>query len=165
MPSSLLNMPRKIRFEILIFPRGAARRAVSSSPSSSSASTSSSARHSPSSLFLFPRQAPRTREKIRSCPRLNTCVSIVKVADMANLIVLNFYVMYRPLAELSFSSAPVLSDVFFSLRPIFSRSFRSGLLTFEVLAEALNPVVAGRACFSLLFFSLRIFGCRRSKIG
>lgn len=85
---SLLNMPRKIRFEILIFPCGVS--ANSSAPATISVS--------------FSRQVPRTRGKICSSLRLNACVSIVKLADMADPIVLNFYVMYLPFAELSFSS-------------------------------------------------------------
>lgn len=91
MVGTLLNMPWKIRFEILIFPCGV--------------STNPSAPHQPRSftilrllraaLFVsFSRQVPRTGEKIRSGLRLNACVSIVKLADMADSIVLNFYLMY-----------------------------------------------------------------------
>lgn len=40
----------------------------------------------------------RIAGKIRCSLRLNACVSIVKPADMADPIVLNFYVMYLPFA-------------------------------------------------------------------
>lgn len=90
---TLLNMPWKIRFEILIFPCG-----VSTNPSASHRPTTlvhDSLRLLRAALFVsFSRQVPRTGEKIRSSLRLNACVSIVKPADMADSIVLNFYLMY-----------------------------------------------------------------------
>lgn len=46
----------------------------------------------------FSRPVLRIGGKIRSSLRLNACVSIVKLADMADPIVLNFYVMYLPFA-------------------------------------------------------------------
>lgn len=94
---ALLNMPWKIRFEILIFPCGG----FPTKPFRSF-TILRLLFFVPRFSFLFPRQVPRTGEKIRSGLRLNACVSIVKPADMADSIVLNFYLMYPPILRGSF---------------------------------------------------------------
>lgn len=114
MPGAPLNMPWKIGFEILIFPCGVSTGSFAppssplfhDSPSSSSSCSCSTRRAAPRppARFFSPDKFRAREEKIRSSPRLNTCVSIVNVAATADLIVLNFYVMCLPLVELSFFS-------------------------------------------------------------
>lgn len=87
-------MPGKIRFEILIFLVAFLPTLLLHHPRAFTI-----ARLLRSVLSLsFSRPVPRIGEKIRSSLRLNACVSIVKLADMADPIVLNFYVMYLPFA-------------------------------------------------------------------
>jgi len=110
----LLNMPRKIGFEILIFPRRAfppraplllsffpARAAYSSFLPAFPAPCvpPSIPRRGSLPVFAFdgrsdvvPRKIPLARE--RSIPGLNTDVAIVRANGSDSLIILNFYVMY-----------------------------------------------------------------------
>jgi len=109
----LLNMPRKIGFEILIFPRRAfpprapllvsffpARAAYSSFlPPPAPCVPPSIRRRGSLPVFAFdgrsdvvPRKIPLARE--RSIPGLNTDVAIVRANGSDSLIILNFYVMY-----------------------------------------------------------------------
>jgi len=101
----LLNMPRKIGFEILIFPRRVPTvPAPSASPSFCSPPRVLFFIHGSSSRPMvqpsFPEWFRSRKKNIHSIPRLNTNVAIVKGTARAGLIVLNFYVMYLLLLSL-----------------------------------------------------------------
>ena len=67
---------------------------------------------------------------VRAC-RLNACVSIVKPADMADPIVLNFYVMYQPLWR---KGSPFLST-----HLLLSLSLSFSLLLDSLLSVSFSP--------------------------